>query len=418
VIESTPGEAGSVTVVAMTGEYSEPILHVDMDAFFVEVERLRRPDLRGVPVVVGGLGTRGVVAAASYEARRFGVHSAMPIVHARRLCPRARYVPPDHRAYSEMSARVFAVLGSVTPMVEGLSVDEAFLDVSGLRLHYPDARAVAVEVRRRLRRELGLPASVGVATSKLIAKLASEEAKPDGLVVVAAGTELAFLHPLPVRRLWGVGEATHAALEGLGVATIGDLAIIPADTLGRRLGPTIGAHLADLAAARDDRPVTPGGEAASVSVEATYEEDLVDLGDIERELLRHCDRLALRLRRGGHAGRVVVLKVRFDDFTTVTRSHTLTEPIDATPELWEAVRGLLARVPVAGRRVRLLGVGAQGLVAAGAPRQISLTGERRSAVADATDRVRARFGESSVRPARLVDPPGAGPKQQGPGGAP
>lgn len=391
----------------MTGEISEPILHVDMDAFFVEVERLRQPDLRGVPVVVGGLGNRGVVAAASYEARRFGVHSAMPIVHARRLCPRARFVPPDHGAYSEMSRRVFTVLESITPLVEGLSVDEAFLDVSGLRRHHPDGRSVAMEIRRTMRAELGLPASVGVATSKLISKLASEEAKPDGLMVVPAGSEQDFLHPLPVRRLWGVGEATYAALEALGVETVGDLAAVPRDTLARRLGPTIGAHLAGLAAARDDRPVTPGGDAASISVEVTYEEDLTDPDAVERELLRHCDRLALRLHRGGWSGRVVVLKVRFADFTTLTRSHTLPEPIDATSELWEAVRGLLARVPLAGRAVRLLGVGAQGLVAAGAPRQVSLTGERRVAVADAAERVRARFGDGSVRPARLVDPPGS-----------
>ncbi len=385
--------------------FAEPILHVDMDAFFVEVERLSDTTLIGVPVVVGGLGNRGVVAAASYEARRYGVHSAMPVGMARRLCPRARFLPPDQRRYREVSEGVFDVFRSFTPLVEGLSVDEAFLDVAGLRLHYPSSSEVGQSIRATLRDGLGLPASVGVATNKFLAKLASEGAKPDGLLRIDAGSELEFLHPLPVRRLWGVGEATLAALDGLGVATIGELASIPLDSLERRLGASLGRHLHLLAEGRDDRTVNPDGETKSISVEETFERDVSDIDYIETELLRQTERVGSRLRRAGLAGRTVTLKVRYPDFTTLTRSQSLDSAIDVSHDLFGVVQELVGRVDL-GRPVRLLGVGVSSLEPAGAPHQLGLD---RPAIWDdvstAVDAIRSRFGEEAVSPARLVPPP-------------
>ncbi len=384
--------------------FREPILHVDMDAFFVEVERLRRPELRGVPVLVGGAGPRGVVAAASYEARRFGVGSAMPAVRARRLCPGAVWVAPDHAEYGRVSRQVFAILRSFSPKVEGLSIDEAFLDVAGLRRHYPAPSAVAAAIRARLRADLGLPASVGAASTKFLAKLASEAAKPDGMLVIPAGTELDFLHPLPVAALWGVGDATRNAVAGLGVETVGDLAGLPVALLERRLGAAAGRHLHDLAWARDPRAVETGGEAKSISVEETYAVDLTSPEQVDAELFAHCERLARRLRAAGVAARTVQLKVRFADFTTLTRSVTVDAPVDLTSELAAAARSLLARVP-GGRPVRLLGVGGAQLVAARAPRQLALDGEESHALAAAADRVRERFGAEAVGPARLLPRP-------------
>jgi DNA polymerase-4 len=384
---------------------TEPILHMDMDAFFVEVERLRRPELVGRPVVVGGTGPRAVVAAASYEARRFGVGSAMPMGEARRRCPAAIVVPPDHRAYGKSSKEVFGILREFTPLVEALSVDEAFLDVSGLRLHYESAVDIGEVIRERIKRDLGLPASVGGGTNKFIAKLASEEAKPDGLFIVTAGTELSFLHPLPVRRLWGVGEATFASLEGLGVSTVGDLAAVPSATLEHRLGGSLGKHLWELSHGRDDRPVVPGGGAKSISVEQTYASDLTTSAEVEDALLRHCDRLTARLNAVGVAGRTLTLKLRFGDFATITRSVTVPDPVDHTPDLWDAAQSLLAKVDVGGRGVRLLGFGASSLVPRQTPRQLSLDHPQRDAAAAAAERVRARFGVGAVIPARLAPPP-------------
>lgn len=385
--------------------FTEPILHVDMDAFFVEVERLRDPGLRGRPVMVGGLGDRGVIASASYEARRYGVHSAMPTSHAKRLCPKGAFLPTDHRRYREVSEEVFAVFRSFTPLVEGVSLDEAFLDVGGLRLSFPDGAAVGEAIRRHLREELGLPGSVGVAPSKLLAKLASEAAKPDGLLRVPAGAELAFLHPLPVRSLRGVGEATHAALEQLGVRTVGDLAAIPRVTLMRRLGEAAGGLLHELAWGRDPYPVEPDGPTKSVSVEQTFGRDVLGLEALEGELLSQCDRLAGRLRHMGLAGSVLTLKVRFADFTTLTRSARLAPPTDVTKHLFVAARELLRRVPL-GRPVRLLGVGVSGLLEGEAPRQLAIDRPPEwDELAAAVDRVRLRFGTGAIGPARLVSPP-------------
>lgn len=385
--------------------FAERVLHVDMDAFFVEVERLKDPRLVGLPVVVGGIGPRGVVASASYEARRFGVRSAMPTAHARRLAPGARFLPPDHSAYREASRRVFAVLEELSPVVEPLSVDEAFIDIGGLRFHHPSPHAVGVLLRERIREATGLPASAGAATSKLIAKLASEDAKPDGLLVVAAGTERAFLAPKGVRALWGVGEATFARLEGLGVRTIGELAALPAQLLERRLGASLGRLLHDLAHARDPRPVERGAAAKSISAEQTYEQDLVNREVIESELLRHADRVASRLRSAGLAGRTVVLKVRLGDFSTVTRSETTAGAVLTAHAVYEVARRLFARSGAAGRPVRLLGLAVTGLEPADGPRQLDLEGDDWEDVEGAVARVRARFGHGAVRPARLIDEP-------------
>lgn len=392
--------------------FGERIAHIDMDAFFVEVERLRDPALRGVPVAVGGAGNRGVVAAASYEAREFGVRSAMPMAHARRQCPALRVVPPDQRAYGDASRQVFTVIRSFTPLVEPLSVDEAFLDIGGLRLHHESPFAFAEALRAAIRSETGLPSSVGIATVKLLAKLASNDAKPDGVFIVPAGTELSYLHPKQVRALWGVGEATYARLEQLGVQKIGDLAAIPEDTLVRRLGPSLGAHLSALARADDPRPVEGGGGAKSISVEQTYEHDLVGRAVLERELLRMSDRLSSRLRRADLVARTVTLKVRFDDFSTITRSHTGASPIDTAHDLYAASLDLLDRAAVGDRPVRLLGMGTDGLEDAGAPRQLDLTGGDWDDIEGAVEDVRQRFGDEAVAEPRLIK----APEPDGPGG--
>ncbi len=385
-------------------EFAESILHVDMDAFFVEVERRESPDLRGRPVVVGGTGGRGVVAAASYEARTFGINSAMPMVHARRLCPAAVVLPPDHRKYRAASEQVFAVFRSFSPLVEGLSLDEAFLDVAGLRHHYPNSVAIGEEIRGRLRTELDLPASVGIASNKFLAKLASESAKPDGLRHVPAGAALEFLHPLPVRALWGVGEATHAALERLGVHTVGDLAEVPPATLRKHLGQAAGSHLHELAWGRDHRPVVPESAAKSISVEETYERDLRGREAVEGELLRQADRLAGRLRSAGLAGRTLTAKIRFADFTTVTRSVTLGTATDVARDLYRGARDLLRNLDIEAKPIRLVGLGMTGLTSGSAPRQLAVDRPVKwDDLAGAVDEVRMRFGTASIRPARLVE---------------
>jgi DNA polymerase-4 len=382
--------------------FAEPIAHVDMDAFFVEVERLRRPELIGVPVVVAGLGKRGVVSCASYEARRSGVDSGMPTGRARRLCPDARFLAPDHEAFSSASDRVFAVLRSFTPKVEPVSVDEAFLDIGGLRLRYPSASVVGETIRAALREHTGLPASVGLAASKFIAKMASREAKPDGLLLVPAGAEVEFLRPLPVRALWGVGESTCARLEELGVKSIGDITAVPQATLKRRLGVALGAHVWELAHARDERRVETDSERRSLSVENTYEQDISGKEALETELLRHADRLASRLRRSAESARTVSVKVRYADFTTVTRSETLAAPIETSHEIFEVALRLLERAGVGDRPVRLLGIGAGALEDAAAPRQLGLDQTPWEDLDAAVERVRSRYGRKAVGRARLL----------------
>jgi DNA polymerase-4 len=386
--------------------FTEPILHVDMDSFFVEVERLDHPDLIGEPVAVGGTGGRGVVASASYEARSFGVRSAMPVGEARRRCPGLVVVDPSHGRYGAVSARIFEIMRSFTPLVEGISIDEAFLDVSGLRLHYRSVEEIGAGIRAAIRDEVGIPASVGIAANKFVAKLASKHAKPDGMLLIAAGTELDFLHPLDVGELWGVGEATEQSLGDLGIRTIGDLAETPTALLEHRIGKAAAQHLCALARAQDPRAVEGGAPARSISSENTFARDLSDRDTIERETLRMCDHVAARLAKARVAGHTVTLKVRFSDFVTISRSSRHPEPIAFTTEIWETARTLIDRAAIGARPVRLLGVAVSDLVDVDGTRQMVLGRERIDAAAEAVDGIRDRFGGGAVIPARVAPHPG------------
>jgi len=381
------------------------MLHVDMDAFYAAVELRRRPDLAGRPVIVGGLGGRSVVLSATYEARAYGVHSAMPMSRARRVCPEAVIIPPDAAAYSEASRGVMAVFRSVTPLVEPLSLDEAFLDVSGAARRLGRPVAIGELIRARIADEQGITASVGVAPTKFVAKLASARCKPDGLLLVPADSVVAFLHPLPVGALWGVGERTEERLHRLGLHTVGELAHIPVPTLTRALGPALGRHLHDLAWGRDDRRVQPDEPDRSIGAEETFASDVDDPAVIRRELLRLAERTAARLRATSQAGRTVVLKLRFADFATITRSRTLPDPTDVGFEVYDVAASLYAALGLQRARIRLVGVRVEGLSPAGdAARQLRLDGRERGwrEAEQAVDRAARRFGSGAVRPATLV----------------
>jgi len=335
-----------------------------MDAFYAAVEILEDPSLAGKPVIVGGTGNRGVVAACSYEARIYGVHSAMPSVRARRLCPDAIFRAGRFDRYGEYSRRLHEILLSFTPLVEGIALDEAFLDVSGARRLLGPAEGLAAEIRRRIADELRLTASVGAGTSKLVAKLASEAAKPrvangrvepgPGVRVVAPGDELAFLHPHPVQALWGVGPATLKRLQRFGVRTVGDLAALPEATVVHALGEAQGHHLYALAWARDDRPVEPDRATKSIGHEETYAHDHYERDLLQREAVRMAESVGARLRELGQAGRTVTLKVRFADFQTITRSRTVPEPVDTGTAIAAVAGELLDQVDLSSG-VRLLG---------------------------------------------------------------
>jgi len=382
-----------------------PILHVDMDAFYASVELLRHPELRGTPVFVAGGGNRGVVLSATYEARAFGVQSAMPVSRARRLCPQATVLPPHHSDYSRISRNVMAIFASVTPLVEPLSLDEAFLDVSGARRRFGSSITIAHHIRNRVVDEQGITCSVGVASTKFVAKLASTRAKPDGMIVVPPDDVVTFLHPLPVGALWGVGDKTEEALHRLGLRTVGDLAATPVGTLERALGTAAGRHLAALAWGRDERHVEPYEPDKSIGSEHTFDTDIDDPAVITRELLRLSDHVAARLRAAGQAGRTVSIKVRFADFTTVTRSRTLSEPIDVARTIYAVSRALYAALRIDRARIRLIGVRVESLVDGGdQPHQLMLDerpmGWREAE--QAVDRATLRFGSGAVRPATLV----------------
>ena len=380
------------------------VLHADLDAFYAAVEVRKDPSLRGRPLLVGGTGPRGVVAAASYEARAYGCHGAMPMAEARRRCPEAVVLPPDFAAYRSWSRRVLQLFHEVTPLVEPLALDEAFLDVAGARRRLGDAVTVARLLRARVREETGLVVTVGVAASKFLAKLASTHGKPDGLLVVPPSRALAFLHPLPAAALWGAGQAAVATLARYGLRTIGDVAAAPRELLERALGPALGAHLAELARGHDPRPVVPDGPVKSVGSEETFEVDLEDPEALAREVLRCCVRVGRRLRAAGLAGRTVTLKVRLASFRTLTRSRTLPQPTSVDAELYEVARGLLARLGLGRTPVRLVGVSVSNLVAGSAPAQLELGRERPGweAAVLAMDRVRERFGEEAVSLASLA----------------
>ncbi|GEJ99115.1 DNA polymerase IV [Streptomyces sp. ATE26] len=338
------------------------ILHLDMDAFYASVEQASKPSLRGKAVVVGGLGPRGVVATASYEARVFGVHSAMPMAQARRLAPNAAYLVPRFGLYRSVSEQVMALLRELSPLVEPLSLDEAFVDLEAREAAWDaeSARRVGTRLRADIRAVTGLTGSVGLAASKMLAKIASEEAKPDGLVLVEPGTERALLGPMTVRTLPGVGPATGDHLRRAGITTVEELAEAGEDELVRLLGKAHGHALYAMALARDDRPVVAEREAKSVSVEDTYDVDIHDRLRVGLEVRRLADRCVGRLRGAGLSGRTIVLKVRRYDFSTLTRSETLRGPTDDPAVIREAAERLLDSVDTTGG-VRLLGVGVTGL---------------------------------------------------------
>jgi DNA polymerase IV len=387
--------------VTPTGSH-RTILHVDLDAFFAAVEQRDRPELRGKPVIVGGGGPndRGVVSTASYEARVFGVRSAMPLRTAGRLCPHGVFLPVDGAKYVGVSRDVMAVLRRFTPLVEPISIDEAFLDVTGSLRMFGDGPAIARRIKDEVQEAVGLTISVGVATTKLVAKIASDLRKPDGLVVVPPGDEAAFLAPLPITRLWGVGEKSAVALREYGVRTIGDLAGLPDDLLTRRFGK-FGSALGSRARGRDDDPVAGREAAKSIGHEHTFDVDTSDREQIERTLLAMSEGVSERLRDSGVKATTITVKIRDTTFRTITRQRTLPDPTDLTEPIFRAAIEL-ARPEVRGVRIRLLGVTASGL---GDRDQLALfeaVDPRRRRAVEAADAVRHRFGERAITRARLV----------------
>jgi DNA polymerase-4 len=387
------------------------IMHLDLDAFFASVELLERPELRGLPVIVGGRGARSVVTAATYEARRYGVNSAMPMSVALRRCPNAVVLEPHFDRYRHFSRVVMGLCNDVTPLVEQLSIDEAFLDVAGARKLLGTPWQIGTALRARVRDETGLTCSIGVATTKFIAKLASGIAKPDGLLVVPGASTLDFLHPLPISALWGVGAKTAEALERLGLRTVGDVANTPLASLTRMLGTAAGQKLYDLSWARDPRGVTTEREEKSVGHEITFEYDVSDPVVVRRELLRMSDQVAVRLRRAGLMGRTVVLKLRYGDFTTISRSRKLDEPTDLGRRIYDEVVDVYSGVERPDARIRLVGVRMEQLLSAGeATVGLWETDEGWREAEEAIDAVSARFGldrfgRGLVQPAALVKPP-------------
>ena len=378
---------------------SPMILHCDMDAFYASVEERERPELVGQPVIVGGE-KRGVVAAANYVARKYGIYSAMPSVTAHRLCPQGIFLPPRIGYYAEVSHQIREIFERFTPLVEPLSLDEAFLDVTGSESLFGSAAEIGQKIKQMIRHELRLVVSVGVASNKFLAKIASDIGKPDGFVVVEPGREQEFLDPLPVERLWGVGRQGSKVFDRLGIRTIGQLRQWPIDTLVSRFGSQ-GEYLWELAHGIDDRPVVPEREAKSISHETTFEEDVDDMEVVRAWLLDLTEQVGSRLRRNGLRGRTVQLKVRFADFSTITRSQTLPEPTDITEELWQAASDLFCqRLPAGHLPVRLIGVGVSGFNESGLRQKLLFDQEQRQKHVDldaVTDQIRERFGSSAVR---------------------
>ncbi len=381
---------------------SSPILHVDLDAFFASVELLDRPELAHLPVVVAGRSLRSVVTAANYPARKFGVRSAIPLSQALRLCPDAIVLEPHFEKYRHFSKKVMAIFDDVTPVVERLGIDEAFLNVAGARGVFGPPAVVGELIRRRVFEETGLRCSVGAASTKFVAKLASGRAKPDGLLVVPASETLAFLHPLPVGALWGVGAATEETLTKRGLKTIGDIARTPLATLQRAVGEASGRKLHELANGVDPRSVTAGVAEKSIGHEMTFETDVTDVEHLRRELLREATAVGERLRTGGWVARTVVLKLRYSDFSTITRSRTLAEPTDLGRRIYEEVRAILDAVG-SHPPVRLIGVRAEQLASADG-QQLGLwdADEGWREAEDTMDAVSARFGRGALGPAALL----------------
>ena len=392
------------------------IIHLDMDAFYASVEQLDHPAYRGKPVVVGadpkGGAGRGVVAACSYEARRFGIRSAMPISHAYRLCPGAVFVRPRIHRYSEMSDRIFAILREYTDLMEPLSIDEAFMDVTASQRLFGPAEIIARTLKARIRSELGLVASIGLAPNKFLAKVGSDLGKPDGCVTVAPGQERAFLDLLPISRLWGVGPKTEMRLQQMGFRTIGQIARSRVEDLESVLGQG-GRDIWEMANGEDDRLVEPEQEAKSIGTEHTFSEDTEDSAAIRRTLLELSDKVGSRLRQEGVLAGGVTLKFRDHRFHTVTRAAILDPPTDVGDDLFREAWRLLQRIEWKGSRVRLLGVTASRLAPLSGPAvgQLSLFSPTRNVkqeLARVVDKIRDRYGQTAISRASLLDPPPTG----------
>jgi DNA polymerase-4 len=380
------------------------IIHLDLDAFFASVEELLDPSIAGLPIIVGGSPEgRGVVSSASYAARAYGVHSAMPMAQALRLCPQAILRHGHRREYSSYSHRVMAILDQYTPLLEPISIDEAFLDVTGCEGLFGPANVLAHRLQERILAELGLPASLGVASNKLVAKIASDLAKPRGVLVVPAGQEATFLAPLPIERLWGVGDVTASRLHQHGLRTIGQLAALPEAQMKALFGS--GAlEMHRRALGMDDSPVGIEGRRKSVSQEHTFAHDIGDLETLQRSLLEMSEEVAAQLRKEGDCARTVVLKLRYPDFTTITRQATLAQPTDLAEAICTQAHKLLQHEWKKGMKVRLIGVGATGLSQA---RQLSLFDthtERLSKLSKAVDEIRSKYGDDAIRRASLLEP--------------
>ena len=383
----------------------QTILHVDMDAFFASVEERDNPALKGKAVVVG-TGIRGVVSAANYEARKFGIHAAMPVGRAKRLAPHAIFVPPNMSRYSEVSSHIMEIFRSVTPLVEPLSLDEAFLDVTGAKRLLGDGREIAKQIRAKVEASEGITCSVGIATTKFIAKLASGRCKPNGMLEIASDRVLEFLHPLPVNAIWGVGPKTNEELQKLGLRTVADIANTPRQTLIRALGEAAGASLYELAWGRDYRDVEPEEVDKSISAAETFDTDTEDQEIVLRELLRLTEKATYRMREKDFSARTISIKVRFADFKTITRSKTVPLAISATHEVFEVVKTLFLSLKLDRARIRLVGVSLDGLEDGIDASEQLILGEREKGWRQATaaiDKASARFGQGSVRPARLFD---------------
>ncbi|GAA5227392.1 DNA polymerase IV [Paeniglutamicibacter antarcticus] len=380
------------------------ILHVDMDAFFVSVELLSRPELADRQVIVGNPGERSVVLSASYDCRALGVKSAMPMAMAVRLAPRAVVIEPTHSLYVAYSARIMAIFSEFTPLVEQVSVDEAFLDVTGSIRRLGPPEAIGQMIRERLRSELALPASVGVAASKFVAKVASTRAKPDGMLVIRPEQTLSYLHTLPVDALWGVGAKTALVLREMGITTVAQLAHTPQNTLSRRLGAT-GNHLFDLAWGRDDRPVETEREEKSIGAEETFAIDIWDDAMLRREILHLGHRVATRLRQSDKIAGVVALKLRYSDFSTLSRSRTLPVPSNSAGDLVSAAEALLAKLGSRPQAVRLVGIRAEKLSDAGGGMQLSIDprDDNWRQTEEAMDMIRSRFPAGALKPASLLE---------------
>jgi len=378
------------------------ILHVDMDAFYASVAELDNPQYKGKALVVGA-GVRGVVLSANYEARKFGIRAAMPVGRAKRMAPHAIFIAPEHHRYAEISERVMAIFNSFTPLVEPISLDEAFLDVTGAQKLFGDGREIAAKIRAQVEQEEGITCSVGIAQSKFIAKLASQHCKPNGMLEIKSDRILEFLHPLPVRALWGVGPKTAESLDRLGLHTVADIANTPRSTLIRALGDATGESLYELAWGRDYRNVIPDEPEKSIGNEETFARDIDSPEEILAELLRMAEKATARLRERGLFAKTVTMKIKFADFTTLSRTKTLPIGIDGTHETYEIVKKLYLALNNEGARIRLVGVSLSNLLDE-APVQLEL-GARERGWRDADtaiDKAKARFGRGSVRPGRLI----------------